>query len=93
MQKFIITDKGVFKYGNVRMHRDLLAAGESCIGGGFYEFDYISNRLLLSGQSYDFGRPQWSRIDTLFLPGPFRGLTVLYEGERIDKFLKTKFLD
>ena len=28
MQKFIITHKGIFRYGNVRMHKDLLESGD-----------------------------------------------------------------
>lgn len=91
MQKFIITQEGVFKYGNVRMHKDLLSEGEVCYGGGFYEFDYVSNRLLLSGRSYDFGKPRWDRIDSLKMPSAFRGLSILYEGEDIDKYVDEQF--
>jgi hypothetical protein len=92
MQKFIITQDGVFKYGNVRMHKDLLEAGDSCYGGGFYEFDYISNRLLLSGRSYDFGTPMWHHIDILKMPEAFRGLTVLYEGSPVSNFVKIEYV-
>lgn len=92
MQKFIITNDGVFKFGNVRMHKDLLESYETCIGGGFYEFDFISNRLLLSGRSYDFGTPQWNRIETLKVPASLRGLTILYEQEAIDKFLHIEYI-
>ena len=44
--KFIISSKGFFRLGQVHMHKDLLQTDESCYGGGFYEFDYVSNRLL-----------------------------------------------
>jgi len=92
MQKFVITSEGVFKYGNVRMHKDLLAAQDRCIGGGFYEFDYVSNSLLLSGKSYDFGKPKWNRIDVLKLPSAFQGLTIRYEGEDVSQFLQVQFV-
>lgn len=92
MQKFIITHEGVFKYSNVRMHKDLLEGRDMCIGGGFYEFDYVSNRLLLTGKSYDFGKPKWHYIDTLKLPSAFRGLTVLYEGEDVRNIVKVEYV-
>lgn len=92
MQKFIITHEGVFKYGNVRLHKDLLECKEMCIGGGFYEFDYVSNGLLLTGKSYDFGRPKWHYIDTLKLPLVFQGLTMLYEGEDVRNFVKVEYV-
>jgi hypothetical protein len=92
MQKFIITQEGVFRYGNVRMHKDLLEDRDQCIGGGFYEFDYVSNRLLLSGKSYDFGTPQWDYIDSLKMPEVFRGLTILYEGEKVNDFVRIEYI-
>lgn len=92
MQKFIITSDGLFKYGDVRLHKNLLEADEHCIGGGFYEFDFVSCRLLLSGSSYDFGAPQWNRLDTLKVPSAFRGLTILYENEPLNLFLKLSYV-
>lgn len=92
MQKFIITSDGALKYGNVRMHKDLLSAGETCIGGGFYDFDFISNRLLLSGRSYDFGRPAWNRVSILKVPAAFKGLGILYENEDLRHFLKIEYI-
>ena len=84
MQKFIITTEGVLKYGNVRMHKDLLAARDICMGGGYYEFDYISDRLLLSGSSFDYGRPRWDRVDVLKVPTAFRCMSIFYEGKPLD---------
>lgn len=92
MQKFIITSNGLFKYGDVRLHKNLLESDEYCIGGGFYEFDFVSSRLLLSGSSYDFGSPQWSRLKILKVPIAFRGLTIEYEGEDLRKFLKMEYI-
>ena len=93
MQKFIITQRGIFRYGNVRMHKDLLQSDDMCIGGGFYEFDYVSNRLLLYGRSYDFGSPQWQYIDILKMPSAFRGLTVFYEEEAVSDLLKIEYVN
>lgn len=76
--KFILTNTGFFRLGMVNMHKDLLQDGEECCGGGYYEFDYIGNRLILSGRSYDFGSPQWSRFDTLKVPIIYQGLRMVY---------------
>jgi len=91
MQKFIITSDGTFKYGDVRMHRDLLASGETCIGGGRYEFDHVACRLLLSGSSYDYGKPHWSLIDTLKVPMELAGMTITYEGEDVTQLVRVEF--
>ena len=32
-QKFIITQAGYFRLGDVSMHKDLLLTGDECIGG------------------------------------------------------------
>lgn len=76
--KFILTDSGEFRMGMVDMHRDLLQEGEDCYGGGFYEFDYTRGRLLLSGRSYDYGRPLWNLFDEIRLPEAYSGLTIIY---------------
>ena len=76
--KFIITNGGHLRLGMVTLHRDLLMAHEYCLGGGFYEFDYVSNRLVLSGKSFDYGLPQWSKIDVLKVPAEYRGMGIVY---------------
>ena len=70
LPKFIITMDGVFRLGMVNQHKDLLKSGDQCIGGGYYHFDYITNRILLDRESYDFGRPKWHLLDTLKVPSP-----------------------
>lgn len=76
--KFIITDRGVLRLGMVARHRELLKPGEICYGGGYYELDYISHRLLLSGLSTDFGEPAWERLQAIRISAYYRGLTILY---------------
>ena len=83
--KFIITSGGHLRLGMVTLHRDLLMPHEQCIGGGFYEFDYASNRLLLSGKSFDYGPPRWGQVDILSVPEAFRGLTIIYRAPRGDE--------
>lgn len=82
-QKFIITQKGCFRLGDVYMHRDLLREDDVCYGGGFYEYDFAGNRLLLSGMSYDFGSPQWDRLmaegTSLKVPEAYRGMQIIYD--------------
>lgn len=76
--KFIITADGHLRLGMVRMHKDLLQPGDDCIGDGYYQFDYVSNRLLLDRQSYDYGKPKWHWLDTLIVPASYRGLDIIY---------------
>ena len=58
LPKFIITMDGVFRLGMVDQHKHLLKPGDQCIGGGYYTFDFVSNRIILDRESYDFGVPQ-----------------------------------
>ncbi|MBR6086515.1 MAG: hypothetical protein IKP84_01270 [Prevotella sp.] len=67
-----------FRLGMVNQHKDLLKPGEQCIGGGYYHFDYTTNRILLDRESYDFGRPRWHLLDTLRVPSVYRGLRLVY---------------
>ena len=78
LPKFIITIDGYLRLGMVNQHKDLLKPGEQCIGGGFYYFDYASNRILLDRSSYDFGRPKWHLLEVLKVPSAYRGLQIVY---------------
>ena len=79
LPKFIITMDGMFRLGMVDQHRDLLQPDEQCIGGGYYSFDFVSNRIILDRESYDFGRPKWHLLDTLRVPSTYRGLRIVYK--------------
>lgn len=81
LPKFIITLDGHFRLGMVDQHKELLQAGDQCIGGGYYRFDYVSNRLMLSGYSYDFGQPKWHLLDVIRIPAVYRGLRLIYQYE------------
>lgn len=62
-QKFIISEDGILKFGNVRLHRDLFTWGEDdCYGGGFWEIDHSRDAIILHGRSFDFGGPDFTRI-------------------------------
>ncbi len=63
LPKFIITMDGYFRLGMVNQHKELLKLGDSCIGGGYYHFDYTSNRIILDRSSYDFGKPKWHLLE------------------------------
>ncbi len=76
--KFIITMDGYFRLGMVNQHKDLLIGDDQCIGGGYYQFDWVSNRIVLDRASYDFGRPRWHLLDTLKVPIQYRGLRIVY---------------
>ncbi len=62
----------------VHLHKDLLQGREQCWGGGYYEMDFVGNRLVLSGESYDFGPPRWDWLQTLKVPAGYRGLRLVY---------------
>jgi len=76
--KFIITMDGYLRLGMVNQHRDLLIGDDQCIGGGYYEFDWTSNRLLLDRTSFDFGEPRWHLLDKLKVPEAYRNLRIVY---------------
>ena len=78
LPKFIITMDGHLRLGMVNQHKVLLRAGDECIGGGYYYFDYTSNRLILDRSSYDFGRPRWHLLQSLIVPSAYRGLRIIY---------------
>ena len=66
----------------VTLHRDLLMEHEDCLGGGFYELDYVGNRLVLSGKSFDYGPPRWSKVEMLQVPEAYRGMGIIYRDTR-----------
>lgn len=95
--KFIITADGFLRLGMVDMHKDLLLPGDYCIGGGYYQFDYVSNRLILDRRSYDYGKPKWHRLYTLKMPSVYQGLQIVYiydDGEELNlsNILKIEYL-
>lgn len=80
--KFILTLDGYLRIGNVNMHKDLLLPNDTCIGGGYWEIDYVSHRLMLSGRSYDYGKPKWNFVEgKLFVPRDYNGLLIEYQGD------------
>lgn len=59
---------------NVAYHRQLLNEPlERALGGGVYEFSEDRKTLLLSDKSYDYGIPQWHRVDAITIP---KGITL-----------------
>ncbi len=80
--KFVVTLDGYLRIGHVCMHKDLLLPDDVCIGGGFWEVDEAGHQLLLSGKSYDYGKPKWTFIDSkLYVPKMYQGLSIVYEGD------------
>lgn len=83
--KFILTDSGHLRLGEVALHRDLLQYGEQCMGGGFYHFDYVGNRLVLDRESYDYGPPKWHLFDEIHVEALYRGMDIVYQsGDRYE---------
>lgn len=76
--KFIITSRGYLRMGVVRRHCELIIGTEQCYGGGYFTIDYVSNRLLLSGASSDFGAPRWDRITCIKIPDTYELFNIEY---------------
>ena len=76
--KFILTKEGTLRLGMVKRHLELLKAGESCIGGGYYELDTLSHRLLLSGASSEYGEPSWDKVDCIKVSAYYQGMEIIY---------------
>ena len=88
LPKFIITMDSFFRLGMVEMHKDLLKPGERCIGGGYYQFDYVSNQIILDRESFDFGQPKWYLLEELKVPSAYRNVRLVY---RYDDNLQDDF--
>ena len=102
LPKFIITMDGYLRLGMVNQHKDLLKPGDSCLGGGggYYHFDFVSNRIILDRESYDFGRPKWHLLEVLKVPSTYRGLLIVYkyddgfhEDVNVSEELKIEYYD
>ena len=76
--KFIITKDGTLRLGTVNRHCELLKPTETCIGGGYYELDYISHKMLLTGASSEYGEPRWEEIETIKASAYYSGLEITY---------------
>ena len=77
---------GHLRLGMVDMHKDLLLPGDSCLGGGYYTFDFVSNRIVLDRKSYDFGEPKWYLLEVLKVPSVYKGLRLVYNYDDGDVF-------
>lgn len=62
-QKFIITEEGVLKFGNVYQHRELLEMGQDdCHGGGLWKIDHGRGAIVMYGRSFEFGGPDFNYV-------------------------------
>lgn len=64
-QKFVIDSDGVLRFGTVFLHRDLLGGDDFAFGGGLWQIDHADGSLILFGRSFDFGRPDFSRVERI----------------------------
>lgn len=70
MQKFIITIDGELRFGDVRLHKDLLPWGDDgCHGGGLWKAGRDGSCIDLYGCSYDFGAPDFTQIRSIAWDG------------------------
>ena len=66
MRKFIITQDGELRFGDVGLHRDLIPDGQdTCHGGGFWAIDNQRGCIVLSGRSFDFGAPEFGCLHSI----------------------------
>lgn len=79
MNKFIISKSGRLILGNVDYHFELIPKGEvGCYGGGFWKVDEENNTLILSGESIDYGVPEFK-----YLKDGYRDYKIIYEGNEV----------
>ena len=78
LPKFILTMDGYPRIGMVHLHSELVLPGDNPIGGGFFDVDYLSNRLILYRQSHDYGVPRWHLVEVLHVPTEYRGYSIKY---------------
>jgi len=57
--------KGIFAYGLVANHRDLVEGYVKVHGGGWYEKDDDRKTMVLYGSSADYGEPVLSFLDRI----------------------------
>lgn len=63
MQKFVITIDGELRFGDVKLHKDLLPWGDSeCYGGGFWQISTGGMSIDLYGRSFDFGPAEFDKL-------------------------------
>lgn len=65
-RKFVITNDGELIYGGFvnfkpYIHKDLLAGETTCNGGGILYVFSKDKIMLMCGESYDFGKPQFDK--------------------------------
>ena len=65
LPKFIITMDGYFRLGMVNQHKDLLKPGDQCIGGGYYHFDFVSNRIIIDRDEKGLKNTYFTCFNTL----------------------------
>lgn len=71
------------------MHKDLLLPNDTCIGGGFWGSWPNINEVLLSGKSYDYGKPKWNFVTgKLYVPKDYEGLRIEYNGDSFVDYVK-----
>lgn len=66
MQKFIITNGGELRFGDVHLHKDLLPWGASdCLGGGLWKINAGGMGIGLYGRSFDFGPADFNLVHSI----------------------------
>lgn len=65
-RKFIITQEGILRFGIVYQHNELLDYHEHGDGGGgLWKYDPLRDAILLYGRSFEFGPPDFSRLQRI----------------------------
>ena len=88
------------RFGMVPLHKNLIGENDMCFGGGDFELDRDKKIAKLSGQSFDFGFPQFGRDFTkIYAEEDFEGWKFIYsdpgykKGEEIDLTPLMEFTD
>lgn len=66
MRKFIVTQDGELRFGDVHLHKDLLPyADTECYGGGMWAINAGGMSIDLYGSSFDFGKADFSKVRSI----------------------------
>ena len=70
------TADAILRIGNPDYHKDLVRDNEICLGGGEWEVE--DNMMTLSGQSSDFGVPEFDMVKNILIDAKYKQYKITY---------------
>ncbi len=67
--RFVVIEKGSniteLRFGEVDFHKNLVLAGEKCLGGGFAKVKADAKQVIMWDKSHDFGYPKFAKHNVI----------------------------